>query len=101
MSNDLCPKCGSPLSEIVETPTGKKLQRCSQGSWNKETRQAEGCDYVKWIVAEPQPLDEKCPKCDANLVFQVTRSGKKMKNVVPGDGIKKIKNQLVVIMLSG
>ena len=76
---DLCPKCQSPLSEISETATGKKLQRCSKGSWNPETHKNEGCDYVKWIVPEPQTLDEKCPKCDAPLVLQTTRFGKKMK----------------------
>ena len=74
-----CPKCNSPLGPIVETSTGKKLQRCSSGSWNKETRQNEGCDYVKWLVPEPQKLDEKCPKCGSPLILQVTRFGKKMK----------------------
>ncbi len=74
-----CPKCNAPLSEVTETPTGRKLQRCSKGSWNKETRQNEGCDYVLWIAVEPETLDEKCPKCSAPLVMQVTRFGKKMK----------------------
>ena len=72
-----CPKCGSALSPITETSTGKQLQRCSKGSWNKETRKNEGCDYVKWIVPEPQTLDEKCPKCGSPLVMAVTRFGKK------------------------
>ena len=79
-----CPKCGSPLSEIIETPTGKKLQRCSTGYWNKETRKTEGCDYVKWLAVEPQELDEKCPKCGSPLVLQVTRFGKKMKKCSTG-----------------
>lgn len=74
-----CPKCDSELSPITETATGRKLQRCSKGSWNSETRQNEGCDYVKWIVEEPKELDEKCPKCGSPLVFVVTRFGKKMK----------------------
>jgi len=74
-----CPKCGADLGEITETSTGRQLQRCSAGSWNKETKMNEGCDYVKWIVAEPKELDEKCPKCKANLVLAVTRFGKKMK----------------------
>ena len=60
-----CPKCGADLGEIVETPSGRKLQRCSKGTWNKETRQNEGCDYVKWIAVEPQILEEKCPKCQS------------------------------------
>ncbi|KKT39656.1 hypothetical protein A3K29_02035 [Candidatus Collierbacteria bacterium RIFOXYB2_FULL_46_14] len=79
MKDEKCPKCGSPLGEIVETPSGKRLQRCSTGSWNKETKKSEGCDYVKWLEVEPQTLDEKCPKCDSPLILQVTRFGKKMK----------------------
>lgn len=79
-----CPKCGAVLGDIVETSTGRKLQRCSKGSWNKETRKTEGCDYVKWIIAEPQVLDEKCPKCGAPLAIQFTRFGKKMKKCTKG-----------------
>jgi ssDNA-binding Zn-finger/Zn-ribbon topoisomerase 1 len=74
-----CPKCGSPLSPISETPTGRKLQRCSKNIWNSETKKSEGCDYVKWLVAEPTTLDEKCPKCGSPLILAVTRFGKKMK----------------------
>lgn len=74
-----CPKCGSPLGEVVETPTGRKLQRCSTGSWNKDTHKTEGCDFVKWLEVEPQILDEKCPKCGSPVVLAVTRFGKKMK----------------------
>jgi ssDNA-binding Zn-finger/Zn-ribbon topoisomerase 1 len=77
--NETCPKCGAPLGEITETASGRKLQRCSNGSWNKETKKNEGCDYVKWFAIEPQALDEKCPKCGAPLVLQTTRFGKKMK----------------------
>lgn len=79
-----CPKCGAQLGEITETKTGRKLQRCSAGSWNTETRKNEGCDFVKWLAVEPQELDEKCPKCGANLVLQVTRFGKKMKKCSKG-----------------
>ncbi len=74
-----CPKCGSTLGEVVETSTGRKLQRCSTGFWNKDTKQTEGCDYVKWLIAEPKELDEKCPKCGSPVVLVVTRFGKKMK----------------------
>lgn len=28
---------------------------------------------------DPQPLDEKCPKCGANLVLATTRTGRKLK----------------------
>lgn len=81
---DICPKCGSPLAEISTTKTGKKLQRCSTGSWDPDTRSNSGCDYVKWIEVEPQTLDEKCPKCGANLILAVTRFGKKMKKCSKG-----------------
>ncbi len=91
MTKDLCPKCGSPLGEITETSTGRKLQRCSKGSWNKETRQNEGCDYVKWIAIEPEILDEKCPKCGSPLVMQFTRFGKKMKKCSAGSWDKETK----------
>ena len=77
--SDVCPKCGSPLGEIFETKTGRKLQRCSTGRWNPETKQSEGCDFVKWLPVEPVVLDEKCPKCGAPLLMAVTRFGKKMK----------------------
>lgn len=74
-----CPKCGAPLGEEVTTKTGRKLQRCSAGSYNAETHKTEGCDYIKWLAVEPQELDEKCPKCGAPLLMVVTRFGKKMK----------------------
>lgn len=74
-----CPKCGSPLSPITQTATGRALRRCSTGSWNSELRKNEGCDYVLWIQAQPQQLDEKCPKCGSPVVMVVTRFGKKMK----------------------
>lgn len=79
MTEEKCPKCGSTLAEPAETPTGKKLQRCSTGSWNPQTRQSEGCDYVKWLTPDPVELDEKCPKCGSPLVLATTRMGKKMK----------------------
>jgi ssDNA-binding Zn-finger/Zn-ribbon topoisomerase 1 len=82
--NEMCPKCGAPLGEITETKTGKSLQRCSKGSWNPQTRQNEGCDFVKWITPEPKELDEKCPKCGAPLMLTVTRFGKKMKKCSKG-----------------
>mgnify|MGYP001573287255 CR=1 len=79
MADDICPKCGSPLSEVTTTATGRQLQRCSKGSWNAETRQNEGCDYVLWMEVKPETLDEKCPKCGSPLILQTTRFGKKMK----------------------
>ncbi len=88
---DKCPKCGAPLGEITETQSGKKLQRCSKGSWNKDTRKTEGCDYVKWLPFEPQTLDETCPKCGSPLVLQVTRFGKMMKKCSAGSWDKTTK----------
>ena len=61
--DEVCPKCGSPLGEITETKTGKKLQRCSKGSWDPEEKKNIGCDYVKWLEVPPTELNEKCPKC--------------------------------------
>ena len=90
-NDDLCPKCGAPLGEIVETPSGKKLRRCSTGSWNKELKKAEGCDYVKWLPVDPQTLAEQCPKCGSPLVLQVTRFGKKMKKCSAGGWDKEAK----------
>jgi ssDNA-binding Zn-finger/Zn-ribbon topoisomerase 1 len=74
-----CPKCGAPLAEISETRTGRQLQKCSTAVWNSETKSNEGCDYVKWIVQEPETLDEKCPKCGSPVILTTTRFGKKMK----------------------
>ena len=79
-----CPKCGKPLTDIITTPSGRKLQRCSGGVWNPDTKKTDGCDYVKWFTVEPKPLDEKCPKCGAPLVLAVTRFGKKMKKCSTG-----------------
>lgn len=90
-TEEKCPKCGGDLGEIVVTPSGRKLQRCSKGSWNRETKKTDGCDYVKWFAVEPQTLDEKCPKCAAPLVIQFTRFGKKMKKCSTGGWDKDTK----------
>ncbi|PIY69458.1 hypothetical protein COY90_00520 [Candidatus Roizmanbacteria bacterium CG_4_10_14_0_8_um_filter_39_9] len=74
-----CPKCGAALSEIVTTKSGKRLQRCSTGVWNRDTNTTEGCDFIKWLPYEPETLDEKCPKCGAPLLITMTRFNKKMK----------------------
>jgi ssDNA-binding Zn-finger/Zn-ribbon topoisomerase 1 len=78
-NDDACPKCGSPLGPVVETKTGKKLQRCSTGSWDPETKKNVGCEYVKWLEVEPEKLEEKCPKCGSPLVLTFTKFGKKLK----------------------
>ena len=89
--NEVCPKCGAPLSPVTETPTGRRLQRCSTGVWNPQTHKTDGCDYVKWMEVEPKPLDENCPKCGAPLVLQLTRFGKKMKKCSKGGWDKEAK----------
>lgn len=90
-TSDLCPKCGAPLGEVTETSTGRRLQRCSTGSWNPQTHKNEGCEYVKWLEVEPKELDEKCPKCGSPLILQVTRFGKKMKKCSAGSWDKEKK----------
>lgn len=80
----MCPKCGKPLGEITLTKTGRKLQRCSAGSWDPEAKKNVGCDYVKWLEVEPEELDEACPKCGAKLIMATTRFGKKMKKCSTG-----------------
>lgn len=92
--NDNCPKCGAPLGEVIETATGRKLQRCSTGSWNPQTHKNEGCEYVRWLEVDPKELDEKCPKCGANLVLQMTRFGKKMKKCSAGSWDKEAKKAI-------
>lgn len=88
---NICPKCQSPLSDVVTTPTGRKLRRCSKGIWNPETKTTEGCTYVKWLPVEPVVLDETCPKCGSKLLLVVTRFGKKMKRCEKGSWDKETK----------
>lgn len=88
---EVCPKCGQPLGEVVTTKTGRKLQRCSASSWDPQTRQTVGCDYVKWLPFEPEQLTEACPKCGAPLVLTMTRFGKKMKKCSTGGWDKETK----------
>lgn len=79
MTLEKCPKCGAPLQEPTTTPTGRRIQKCSQGQWDSEIRKNIGCDYVKWLETPPEKLDEECPKCGMPLILVVTRFGKKMK----------------------
>lgn len=86
-----CTKCGAVMGEVTETSTGRKLQRCSQGSWNAQTKKNEGCDFVNWLPIAPKELDESCPKCGSVLVLQTTRFGKKMKKCSKGGWDKETK----------
>jgi ssDNA-binding Zn-finger/Zn-ribbon topoisomerase 1 len=90
-TNTVCPKCGKPLGEVTTTASGRKLQRCSAGFWNPETKKNEGCDYVLWLPFETQTLNEKCPKCGSPLVLTMTRFGKKMKKCSTGGWDKAAK----------
>jgi len=47
VSLGVCPKCNAPLKE-QPTKDGTILIKCSMNKWNKVTRKATGCDYVKW-----------------------------------------------------
>jgi ssDNA-binding Zn-finger/Zn-ribbon topoisomerase 1 len=78
-NDEICPQCGSPLAEETTTATGKRFIRCSQGSWDPQTKQVQGCDYVKWLTSVPVETDEQCPKCGNPLVLATTKTGKKMK----------------------
>lgn len=88
---EVCPKCGAPLGEIVETKTGKRLQKCSTAGPYDPHSKPTGCDYIKWLPFEPQTLDEKCPKCGSPLILQMTRFGKKMKKCSAGTWNKETK----------
>jgi hypothetical protein len=55
------------------------MKKCSAGTWNKETKKVEGCDFVEWINGTTESIDEKCPKCGEPLVLFTTANGKKMK----------------------
>lgn len=76
--DEKCPKCGAKLI-LATTRFGKKMKKCSTGSWDKATKKAVGCDFVEWINGTTEPLDEKCPDCGSKLILFTTTSGKKMK----------------------
>ncbi len=76
--DEKCPKCGSNLILSV-TRFGKKMKKCSTNTWNKDTKQSEGCDYVEWINGTTEALNEKCPECSSDLVLFTTNAGKQLK----------------------
>ncbi len=61
------------------TRFGKKMKKCSAGSWDKETKKAVGCDFVAWINGTTEKTDEECPECGKPLVLFTTNAGKRMK----------------------
>lgn len=76
--DEKCPKCGANLV-LATTRAGKKLKKCSTSGWDKEAKEATGCDFVEWQKGESQTLDETCPMCNEPLVLQTTSTGKKLK----------------------
>jgi len=76
--DEKCPKCGAPLV-LAFTRFGKKMKKCSTSGWDKEKKQAIGCDYIEWINGTTEPLDEACPTCGKPLVLYTTVGGKRMK----------------------
>lgn len=91
MTEEMCPKCGNPLAEPTKTATGRLIQRCSTGSWDKEAKKNIGCDFVKWLETPAEKLEEMCPKCGNPLVLVVTRFGKKMKKCSTNEWNKETK----------
>lgn len=79
------------MADVTVTKTGRKLQRCSTGGWDPETKKNTGCDYVKWFEVGPEALDEKCPKCGNPLILMTTRFGKRMKKCSTGGWDKEAK----------
>lgn len=76
--DEKCPKCGAPVMMVV-TRFGKKMKKCSTNIWNKETKKAEGCDFIEWLGGIKEELDESCPECEKKLILYTTSTGKKMK----------------------
>jgi hypothetical protein len=64
---------------MITTRAGKKMKKCSKGGWDREKRQATGCDFVEWFNGSKEDLNEDCPKCGVKLVMVTTASGKQMK----------------------
>lgn len=62
VTSDKCPKCGAPLVEVSykdkKTGEDKTMWKCSTNEWDPETKQATGCDYVKW---NDSPTDAATP----------------------------------------
>lgn len=77
-TNEVCPKCGSPLIEAT-TRTGRKLKRCSTNKWDPETKTASGCDYIEWAKGSVEETDEDCPDCGNKLVIYTSAAGKRLK----------------------
>jgi hypothetical protein len=54
--DETCPKCGEKLV-LFTTSTGKKMKKCSTSGWDKEAKKATGCDYVEWLKADYQKVN--------------------------------------------
>ena len=51
-----CPKCGNKLV-LYTTVAGKRMIKCSTSGWDREKKQATGCDYIQWLRFD-EPVDE-------------------------------------------
>ncbi|MGL4951134.1 MAG: DNA topoisomerase [Mycoplasma sp.] len=69
--DEKCPKCNGDVF-LQLTKNGKKMKKCSNGSWNPKTKKVEGCDFLEW-VNEVDPKAPLCPKCNSTMIL---RSGK-------------------------
>jgi formate dehydrogenase maturation protein FdhE len=49
VATGVCPVCGSALVTGQSKDGTKKFLKCSTNKWNKDTQQAEGCNYIKWL----------------------------------------------------
>lgn len=52
--------------------------------WDPTTHTASGCDYVEWVKATTEQLDEDCPQCGSKLVLVHTATGKTLKKCSTG-----------------
>lgn len=68
----VCEKCGSPM--IIKIGRFGKFLACSNYPNCKNTKKL-GNDGKEAVKVEPQMLDEKCPKCGANLVMREGKYG--------------------------
>ena len=46
--DEKCPQCGEALV-LYTTANGKSMEKCSTAGWDRATKQATGCTYIKWL----------------------------------------------------
>jgi len=61
-----CPQCGGRMIKKV-SKTGKPFEKCENGRWNFQTKQAEGCPFVDWL--EPKiEFNKQAPYADGDSI---------------------------------